>query len=115
MAGRRLPEFDISILARMVKRARLLWRLLHDERISPWIKAIPVAILLYILSPIDLVPDLLLGLGQLDDIVAILLGLKLFLDMCSPKVVEQHWHALTSKASSSYVDADYRIIEEDED
>ena len=33
---------------------------------------------IYAISPLDFIPDLILGLGQLDDIVAVILGLVYF-------------------------------------
>ena len=75
----------------LVKQGRLVWRLLHDGRVPGWIKLIPFAGLVYLLSPIDLVPDLMLpGLGQLDDLVVILLSLKLFVDLCPPGIVKKY-------------------------
>lgn len=41
--------------------------------------AIVLGCLLYVISPIDLVPDLILGLGQLDDLGAIALTIKALL------------------------------------
>lgn len=116
-----------DILSELVKNARLTWRLLTDGRVSPGLKAIPVATLLYVLSPIDLFPDVILGLGQLDDIGAILLGLMLFIKMCPPEVVRQHLQALVSGPGASQVqsgkagdkgyviDAPYHIIEDDQE
>jgi len=114
MAKLRSPKSAINILSEMVKRARLLWHLLHDERAPLWIKLIPVVILLYILSPIDLIPDPILGLGQLDDIAFILLGLKLLFDLYPAEVMEEQRNP-TSKGPPSYVDAEFRVIEEDEE
>ena len=116
-----------DILSELVKNARLTWRLLTDGRVSPGLKAIPVATLLYVLSPIDLFPDVILGLGQLDDIGAILLGLMLFIKMCPPEVVRQHLQALVPGPGASQVqsgkaggkgyviDAPYHIIEDDQE
>ena len=73
-----------DILSELFKNARLTWRLLTDRRVPPMLKAIPVATLLYVLSPIDFLPDVALGLGQLDDIGIILLGLMLFIKIWSP-------------------------------
>ena len=64
--------------------------------------------MLYLLFPFDIVPDLAPGLGQLDDIAVILLGLKFFLEMCPEEIVRQHLDELASVASP------WRIVEEDE-
>ena len=68
---------------------RLAWRLLLDGRVSVLPKIIPLLTTLYILSPIDLVPDLALGFGQLDDLAVFLIGLRLFIDMCPPELVAE--------------------------
>jgi uncharacterized membrane protein YkvA (DUF1232 family) len=45
---------------------------------------------------IDLVPDALLGLGQLDDLAVILLGVKAFIDLCPPEIVKEHLAEIVS-------------------
>jgi uncharacterized membrane protein YkvA (DUF1232 family) len=97
-----------GILAEIIKNIKLIWRLLNDRRVSPWLKMIVPATLLYLLFPIDIIPDIAPGLGQLDDIAVILLGLKLFVEMCPSEVVRQHLDELASMASP------WRIVEEDE-
>ncbi len=97
-----------SILAEIIKNVKLIWRLLNDKRVSPWPKMIIPATLLYLLFPVDIVPDIAPGLGQLDDIAVILLGLKFFVEMCPEEVVRQHLDELASVASP------WRIVEEDE-
>ena len=42
--------------------------------------AIVVACLLYVVSPIDLLPDFIPGLGQIDDLGAIIFGIRTLLD-----------------------------------
>jgi uncharacterized membrane protein YkvA (DUF1232 family) len=97
-----------GILAEIIKNIKLIWRLLNDRRIPPWLKMIVPATLLYLLFPIDIVPDIIPGLGQLDDIAVILLGLKLFVEMCPEEIVRQHLDELASVASP------WRVVEEDE-
>jgi uncharacterized membrane protein YkvA (DUF1232 family) len=97
-----------GILAEIIKNIKLIWRLLNDGRISPWLKMIVPGTLLYLLFPIDIVPDIAPGLGQLDDIAVILLGLKLFVEMCPEEIVRQHLDELASVASP------WRVVEEDE-
>ncbi|CAN5711597.1 hypothetical protein BH23CHL3_BH23CHL3_05030 [soil metagenome] len=48
----------------MLQRVQLLWSLLRDDRISIWLRRVgPLAILAYVISPIDLIPDFILGVG----------------------------------------------------
>ena len=50
-------------------KTRLAWRLYRDPRVSPRLKkVVSVFGLVYVLSPLDLVPDIFLGFGQLDDL-----------------------------------------------
>jgi uncharacterized membrane protein YkvA (DUF1232 family) len=44
----------------------------------------------YIVLPIDLIPDFVPVLGQLDDIAVVLLGLDLFIRSAPPNIVEEH-------------------------
>ncbi len=53
---------------------RLGWRLLRDERVSALKFALPALLALYVVSPIDLIPDFLLGLGQIDDLGVVIAG-----------------------------------------
>lgn len=69
---------------------KLAWRLLLDGRVSILAKFIPLLTTLYILFPIDIVPDMALGFGQLDDLAVFLIGLRLFIDVCPPDLVEEH-------------------------
>jgi len=118
-----------GILASIIKNARLVWRLLRDPAVSTWLKMIPPATLLYLLFPIDFLPDPVLGLGQLDDIAIILLGVKLFIELCPQDIVRHHLREMSSvsgsyrvvdeepsqePSSSSYIEAPYRVIEEGE-
>lgn len=82
-------------------RLRLGWRLLRDPRVPSWPKLLaPVITLLYVVSPVDVIPDFIPVLGQLDDIgvVAIALTIISMLAQWSPvEVVEQHLTNLGSE------------------
>jgi uncharacterized membrane protein YkvA (DUF1232 family) len=119
----------LGFLADLVKQIRLFWRLLNDPRVPTWVKAIPVVALLYLLSPIDLIPDPALGLGQLDDLAIILLGLKLFRDLSPTMVVREHqteiegrdspWQVVEEERTSPpgdevpVIDAEYQVVDKD--
>jgi uncharacterized membrane protein YkvA (DUF1232 family) len=70
-----------GFLGEVVAQVRLVWRLLNDPDVPIWLKLIPPLAILYLISPVDILPDPILGLGQLDDAAVILLGLKLFVEM----------------------------------
>ena len=70
---------------------RLAWELLWDDRVPFVTKIIPILTLLYVISPVDLVPGMVVpGLGQLDDLAVFLIGLRLFVDVCPPALVDEH-------------------------
>ena len=73
---------------------RLFARLVNDPRVPAAAKLPIVGILGYLILPTDLVPDFLPGLGQLDDLAVVLGGLKLFLRLCPPDVLQQHVQAI---------------------
>jgi uncharacterized membrane protein YkvA (DUF1232 family) len=111
-------------LGGLIRQLRLAWRLWKDGRVPTWVKLIPVAGLVYLISPIDLVPDLMFpGLGEVDDIVLLLLALKMFVDFSPPAVVREHLQALLGKKrqerttdsapSAPTIEASYRILGED--
>ena len=69
---------------------KLFSRLVRDPRVSLSPKLILLAVLAYVILPGDLVPDFLLGLGQVDDLLVIFLGLNLFLRLCPRAIVREH-------------------------
>lgn len=69
----------------------LLKRLVGDPRVPRKSKLILGATLVYLVSPIDVVPDFVPGLGQLDDIVIVLLALHSILNRVDDAVVVEHW------------------------
>lgn len=76
-------------------RARLGTGLLRDHRVPTWTKVIvPLAAALYVASPVDLIPDFILGLGQVDDLgvvaVAALAMLALMTRLAPKHVVDEH-------------------------
>ncbi len=110
----------------LIKQARLVWRLLRDGRVSDWLKLLPVAALVYLLSPIDLIPDLMLpGLGELDDLAVVLISLKMFIELSPHTVVREHIETLLGRqrwarnndtgSDQPYIDAPYRIIDQDKE
>jgi uncharacterized membrane protein YkvA (DUF1232 family) len=70
----------------------LLLRLLRDPRVPVGGKAIALLGLGYLMSPIDLLPEVLLGpIGLLDDVFVVVAALSRILNYVHPDVVRTHW------------------------
>ena len=94
-------------LAELAQLARLAWRLLLDERVPMHLKLIPVAALVYLVSPLDLVPDVFPLVSQIDDVAVLLLAARLFVRLAPAEVVED----LSDGGEGTTVDATYRVRE----
>lgn len=88
-----------GIIRDFVMRVKLILRLMGDKRVNPWLKVIPVAGLAYLVSPIDIIPDIVLPvIGELDDAAVLWLTNYLFVELCPPEVVAEHVKALTASS-----------------
>ncbi|MBY0518746.1 MAG: DUF1232 domain-containing protein [Bacteriovoracaceae bacterium] len=63
----------------------------EDPRIPERDKTVIVALVVLVLSPIDLIPDWIPVLGQLDDIVMIALIFDYFFKVLDGEVLLSHW------------------------
>ena len=67
----------IAVLWSVVRGdARLLWRALRHPQAPGWLKLGAAGIVLYLVSPIDLIPDVIPIFGVLDDIVVVPLAIR---------------------------------------
>jgi uncharacterized membrane protein YkvA (DUF1232 family) len=89
VAGRRS---DAAALVRFVPDCLVLVRrLLGDRRVPRRVRLALGAVLAYLLSPIDLVPDFVPVAGQLDDALLLALALRLLLRASGPEIVRERW------------------------
>ncbi|HEY65026.1 MAG TPA: DUF1232 domain-containing protein [Caldilineae bacterium] len=109
-----------GIWSEMWRTLRLAWRLLGDPRVPLLVKIlIPGLALFYTLLPIDVAPDLIPLLGQLDDLAALIIAARLLIEMSPPSVVAEHEFDLFESSSrrsqeppsEDVIEADYRILE----
>ncbi len=78
----------MMFLPNMVK---LLGNLLKDARVPTAEKALFIGAIVYVISPIDLIPDVLPFIGQVDDLYVVALTLLRLLNRTDESVVRQHW------------------------
>ncbi len=99
----------VAWLKDFVRQLRLTWRLFWDGRVPLWTKVVPPAVLAYVLSPVDILPDFPpVGLNQLDDVAVLLLGVRLFIELAPPDVVREHLLALGARIE------EWRVVREGE-
>jgi uncharacterized membrane protein YkvA (DUF1232 family) len=68
--------------------ARQLWWALRHPAAPHWLKLGTALIVLYVLSPIDLVPDVIPVLGVVDDLVLVPLAIRWLLKRLPPELAQ---------------------------
>jgi uncharacterized membrane protein YkvA (DUF1232 family) len=97
-----------ATLARLPRYLNLAQALVRDPAISRQRKAALGAGLIYTVSPIDLVPGIIPVVGQLDDLTALLLGIRTALHGCPP--AEANRHLARVGLSSAALDEDLATV-----
>ena len=79
-----------GVLSALLTHARLAARLLREPRVPLLAKVVPVLAAIYLVSPIDAIPDLIPVLGQLDDVGFVVFALEMFVRLCPAAAVAFH-------------------------
>ena len=98
--GPYIPEG--SFLRELIQQVKLAYNLMLDPRVSPLTKLIPVAAVAYLVLPTDVIPDLIPILGQADDVMVLMLGLRLFFEFAPSTVVQEHLQKLVAHVKSNW-------------
>ena len=67
-------------------------RLLKDSRVPKTEKALVAGAIVYAIVPLDLIPDMIPFVGQIDDAYLIAITLLRLIDRTDPKIVREHWN-----------------------
>lgn len=70
---------------------KLLYRLFKDSHVPLAEKALLIGTIIYIISPLDFIPDLVPFIGQVDDLYLIALVVLRLLARTSSDVLREHW------------------------
>jgi uncharacterized membrane protein YkvA (DUF1232 family) len=82
-------DLNRRIMALPVRaKLALAWRMFRDPDVPAAAKAVMPGVLVYLASPIDLIPDFIPVLGQLDDLLVLFLGLGIVLWLTPRHVIE---------------------------
>ena len=81
---------DRGFLQRARTELKLAYWLLRQRDVPLLTKLVPVLTLAYVLAPIDIIPDFLPVLGQIDDLALFMLGVRIFLHLAPPPVIGRY-------------------------
>ena len=70
---------------------KLLFRLFKDSRVPTAEKAFLLGAIVYVISPIDLIPDVIPFIGEVDDLYVVSLTILRLLNRTPAEVVREHW------------------------
>lgn len=102
---RSVTSYGGGVFNEISSHFKLVFRLLRDPRVNPFLKMIPIATVLYLV-----IPDLIIG--PIDDAAIIGFGLFIFVELCPQDVVEEHRAALAGEIHGEWRDPE-QINEED--
>src|SRR5262249_4404091 len=84
------PQRGVNFFRQLIEQVRLSWALMRDDRVPVIYKLIPIFALAYVISPVDIIPDVIPILGQLDDVGIFFAALSMFNSMAPADVVAEH-------------------------
>jgi uncharacterized membrane protein YkvA (DUF1232 family) len=100
-------ELAIDLVKRVPAYARLAWGLSREPDLPRARRLALVGAVAYLVSPIDAIPGLIPVIGQVDDVLVVLLTLRFALAGLSPEVRRRHLAAagLTEEDTAADLDA----------
>ncbi|HEU4457040.1 MAG TPA: DUF1232 domain-containing protein [Longimicrobium sp.] len=69
----------------------LLWGLMTDPRVAMIDKVLVAGAIAYIVTPMDLIPDFIPFLGEVDDVYLLVMALRRLMENAGRKVLLSHW------------------------
>jgi len=109
----------------LIGQGKLAWKLFRDPNVSPLVRyGLPLLGLIYVISPIDIIPDVIPVLGQLDDVAMIMLLTQVFIALAPDNIVNMYRQASQAAgfdpgaaatapsppADDDVIDADYQVV-----
>jgi uncharacterized membrane protein YkvA (DUF1232 family) len=90
----------IDVIKQLPAYLRLLGGLLTDRRVSGLDKLLVAGAIVYIVSPMDLLPDFVPFLGEVDDVFLLVLALQRLITNAGRRVVADYWMGSLAELST---------------
>ena len=81
----------VDVIKQLPDYLRLLGGLLTDRRVSGVDKLLVAGAILYIITPMDLLPDFVPFLGEVDDVYLLMLAIQRLIANAGRRVVADYW------------------------
>jgi uncharacterized membrane protein YkvA (DUF1232 family) len=91
----------VDVIKQIPAYLKLLAGLMTDRRVSGIDKLLVAGAIVYILSPMDLLPDFIPFLGEVDDVYLLMLSLQRLIVNAGRRVVSQYWVGSLSDLSTA--------------
>jgi uncharacterized membrane protein YkvA (DUF1232 family) len=86
--GRQLVTDAVFMMPNIIK---LVGRLLKDPRVPRRAKISLGLAAAYVMSPIDLIPEVVPVAGWADDVIIVMFAIDALIDRAGPEIVAEHW------------------------
>lgn len=86
----------------------LLWRLFRDKRVKIKVKMMVGGVIMYLASPIDILPDFIPLIGRIDDVAIAFFGLNAIINEIPEEIILENWQGeeniiLLTKEAVNYI------------
>ena len=81
----------MEYVAELPRFLKLLWGLVTDARVAVLDKLLVAGAIAYILAPIDLIPDFIPFLGEVDDVYLLVIAVRRLMENAGRTVLLSHW------------------------
>lgn len=81
----------MEYVADLPRFLRMLWGLVTDARVALLDKLLVAGAIAYIVAPIDLIPDFIPFLGEVDDVYLLVVSIRRLMENAGRTVLLSHW------------------------
>lgn len=100
-------------ILKFFKRISVLYKYLLDKDVSIFKKIMVVSMLIYVFSPLDLIPEIVLGFGFIDDALLAVYVISLISSELDKYISKQDEENISMDKEKTIENVDYEIKDED--
>lgn len=98
----------------LFKRIKVLYKYVLDPTVSIFKKLLVIGALIYVFSPLDLIPEIVLGIGLVDDIVLFVFLITMISDELD-RYIDDKEDDIVENKYGKVIEVDFQRVEDEED